>query len=114
MSEYRHHSEFPKERLRWLYLWPYACFACRASFKRPYGASSRKCPNCGREAFILSRNFRPPKRTANTEWAVVEFLHSKGFRYQHIYDERFYVKYPTSMGAARDFVTRYASQAFTV
>jgi len=115
MGRFRHHSQFPNDRRRWFYLWPYACFDCRLAFKRPQGDETRPCPQCRGKAFILSRNFRPPARSARDEWEVVRFLHGHGFRYQHIRDERGEcVPYPRSLAAAQDFVRKHANQRMAV
>lgn len=111
MSRFRHHSYFAHEKLRWLYLWPYACFDCRIAFKRPFGDATRPCPRCRGDATILSRGFRPPKQSAVEEWETARFLCASGFVYQHVLDERGEnVPYPRTMAAAREFAAKYAAQ----
>lgn len=91
------------------WLFPFACFECRVSFKRPYagGAWVRKCPQCGGRAIGLSRNFKPPARADLAQWIKVRFLVQNGFVFQHVAD----VPYPKTLRAARAFVDKYRHYA---
>lgn len=93
------------------YTIPFVCFKCRKSFKRPYPAESRPCPDCGRETVGLSQKFKPPKKNAIKEWTVVKFLVEKGFLYFSVYDNFSSVPYPTKMDNAILFAERYKNQA---
>jgi DNA-directed RNA polymerase subunit RPC12/RpoP len=64
------------------YLFPYACFTCRKSFKRELGEPQRKCPHCGGKAVILSRKFKAPAKDDLKQWKKVEELYLRGFRFE--------------------------------
>ena len=68
-------NEFPYEKG---YLFPFACFACRKSFKRAFrwGDAQRKCPHCGATAEVWTRvmgyhrpvsSFNPGKQSEHRE-----------------------------------------------
>lgn len=95
------------------YLFPYACFACRRSFRRAYepGLPNRKCPNCGGESIALNRKFKAPASDDVEQWKKVRFLVEHGFRFQSVYENKETVPYPASLREAKAFVERYRSQA---
>jgi len=87
---------------------PYACFTCRKSFKRPLvslakprsiGKSTRtefersarqferefshKCPHCGGVAHFMGRDFKAPKTPDKKAWAIVEKFINSGRTYHH-------------------------------
>jgi predicted RNA-binding Zn-ribbon protein involved in translation (DUF1610 family) len=96
------------------------CFYCRKSFNlfpESSGNSNLKCPQCGKQAIVVTHRFRPPKVDDKRKWDVVKFLIDNGFSYQHIaiYEpdrhgiERFvaYAQYPENMIDAIEFVEKY-------
>ncbi len=80
-----------------------------------------KCPLCSSEMVYVNHSFRPPKKTDLKRWAVVKFLISKGFIFQHIYQEGKsdyhkelfdnYIPYPKTMKEAQEFVIKYQNQS---
>jgi hypothetical protein len=70
-------NEFPYEKG---YLFPFACFACRKSFKRAirWGDAQRKCPHCGATAVRLDRKFKPPAQDDVKQWERVRRLYNAG------------------------------------
>jgi hypothetical protein len=92
------------------YLFPYACFSCRKSFKRKFedGLPNKTCPNCGGVAIGLSRNFKAPASSDSGQWKKVEFLVEHGFRFYHQYNvDGHLVPYPATLAEAKDFVALY-------
>ena len=109
MKKFKHHSHFTKPSAEQRYLFPFVCFNCRKSFRKPGRALPRLCPQCGREMVILNRKFSAPKMSDIGQWRKVEFLVNKGFRFQSIHEaDGSLVKYPESMTEARKFAERYA------
>lgn len=94
------------------YLLPYACLACRKSFKRKVidlGIPDKKCPHCGGVAMGLSRYFKAPPTNNIPQWKKVAFLIQNGFRFYHQRDQDgCVVPYPSTMAEAKEFVLRYA------
>lgn len=87
---------------------PFACFACRKSFKRPWVSLtkprglnkfatkafeesakrferefSHKCPNCGGKTHFMGRDFKAPKSPDKKSWARVERFIYSGRTYHH-------------------------------
>lgn len=81
------------------------CIKCRLTFSREFddGLSNRKypCPSCGEEMILLPHRFRPPKKTDEIKWKTVQFLLSKGFRYQHEVEE-----VPENLREAKEFLQK--------
>lgn len=93
-----------------VYLFPYACFACRKSFKRKHeeGMPNKLCPHCGGTAVGLSRNFRAPPMGDVQQWKTVAYLVQHGFRYYHQYNhDGLAVPHPTTLREAKEFVALY-------
>ena len=102
-----------------------ACLTCHKSFNISLGDdhTPENCPDCGNKLAIFNHTFRPPKKTDIKAWNVIEFLYKNGFNYQHIYKDisksstvnkdsnENYADYPTNMKDAKEFVSRYRSQA---
>ncbi len=98
-------------------LYPYACFACRKSFKRKLsegsevGMPDKTCPHCGGVAIGLSRNFKAPPMNDIQQWKKVAYLVKNGFRFYHQYDESGQaVPYPATMAEAPKFVLLYKNR----
>lgn len=101
------------------------CLECRKSFSQGTDFNDRKegkCPDCGRPMTLLPHRFRPPKKSEDKKWEVVNFLIENGFYYQHIYEtftqtingfikHKNLVPYPENIREAKEFVERYKSQA---
>ena len=86
---------------------PFACFACRKSFKRPTqrGVTQRPCPVCSGPAVQLGRYFKPPPHTKRKEWQVVEFLVANGFTFDRECDEAGRtLRIPRTLAAAPAFL----------
>jgi len=79
------------------------------------------CPLCSEKMIFVNHKFRPPKKNEKKKWEVVKFLISKGFPFQHIYQEgksdyyktnfENYVEYPKTMKEAKEFVIKYKNQS---
>jgi len=79
------------------------------------------CPKCGKSMILLPHRFRPPRKSDDKGWELVEYLINKGFYFQHIYqvgsNEYFkkatdnYVPYPKNIRDAKEFVLKYKDQA---
>ena len=98
------------------YLIPYVCLKCRRAFKRKPDrwVPDKVCPQCRGPAVGMSRKFRAPPRSDEAQWAKVEFLVRRGFRFYSVYDEHHQaVQYPNTLAEARDFVRRFADQSTT-
>jgi DNA-directed RNA polymerase subunit RPC12/RpoP len=97
------------------YLIPYACLECRKAFKRhdDPDALTMKCPECGGTAHRTSRRFKPPKRSDLKQWQKVRFLLEHGFRFFTVRDQSGrYMRYPSTLDEAREFVRKYRGQAW--
>ncbi len=91
------------------YLFPYACFKCRRSFKRRPVAEELPCPNCGGTAIVLSRKFKAPRASARKQWEKVKYLVDHGFPFESVYHDGQPVRYPKTLAEAKEFVERYGS-----
>ena len=116
MSKFKHHSNFPKEKLIQSYLFPNLCFECCKSFKKPQAPKLRKCPECGGVLIEVGRKFSAPKATDKAQLDKVRFLVEHGFLFQSVNEQRedggFYnVAYPASLKEAKEFVVKYKEQA---
>ena len=92
------------------YLFPFACFACRHSFRRPFapGVDERPCPHCGGRAIRLARKFKAPPTNDKQQWEKVRFLVAHGFRFWSVYDrDGLSVAYPKTLKEAEEFVRKY-------
>src|SRR5258708_35995303 len=89
------------------YLFPFACFECRRSFKRQPDLETRPCPYCGAPAVRLSRKFKAPKKDDLKQWEKVRFLVDHGF----YFDSLQAAAYPETIAEAREFVKRHAIHA---
>jgi len=103
----------PKPSYQKGYLWPFACFKCRRSFKRAYkfGVATRTCPHCGGDAVQLGRKFKAPPADDAKQWTKVQRLVEAGFRFGDVWDreaaKRVSVPYPEKLTEVRDFLRRY-------
>jgi hypothetical protein len=95
------------------------CLDCKVTFNRDFDSGSEltyPCPECGEPMTLLPHRFRPPKKNDDKKWEIVKLLVDNGFYYQRIsdpasIDKKEYVKYPDNLREAKEFVTRYKSQA---
>lgn len=64
------------------------CLECRMTLNREFDDGSKglnyPCPNCQNEMILLPHRFRPPKKSDEQKWKVVEYLLKEGFRYEHV------------------------------
>jgi hypothetical protein len=92
------------------YMFPFACFHCRRSFKRSYepNVGDRPCPHCGGLAVRLDRKFKAPPTDDCRQWAKVEYLVAHGFRFESVYNpDGTLVAYPDTLKEAEEFVKRH-------
>lgn len=100
------------------------CLDCRESLNldnSDHAVEKYPCAKCGKQTSLLPHRFRPPKKTDDKGWELVEFLINSGFPFQHIYinetNECFknstnnFVSYPTNLREAEEFVEKYKEQA---
>jgi hypothetical protein len=98
------------------------CFNCRKAFNIHLDDTRQgNCPECGQPLTLMTHRFRPPKKDDEKKWETVKYLVDNGFSFQHIYAEVetkdkmkpkiVNVSYPENLRDAREFVTKYASQA---
>ena len=93
------------------------------TLNRPFDSGSElkyPCPKCGKPMLLLPHSFRPPKKTDEKAWQLVNYLIQNGFRYQHIYQEGSdeyhgkitdnYISYPKNLRDAKEFVQKYKPQ----
>jgi DNA-directed RNA polymerase subunit RPC12/RpoP len=116
MSDFKHHKYFVKERQLQRYLFPFVCFTCRKSYRKPHTLASRYCPQCSTPMTMLGRKFHTPKMTAIDQWKKVQYLARHGFLFQSIYKTGSSgsggtVPYPVSLAEAPQFVLEYRDQA---
>jgi hypothetical protein len=112
MRKFRHHKYFPKVKSQHSYLFPFACFGCRKSFKYPPRAEGRFCPQCRKPLEMLSRKFSAPRSRDFMQWQKVELLVSHGFRFYSVYEPSSTgglrkVKYPDTLAEAKLFVKAF-------
>jgi len=92
------------------YMFPFACFRCRRSFKRGNepDVAERPCPNCQGVAVRLGRKFKAPPSDDVGQWAKVEYLVAHGFHFDSVYNrDGTLVAYPGTLKEAEEFVRRY-------
>ena len=93
------------------------CFSCKKSFNGPLDFGTERkypCPDCGESMILMSHKFRPPTRSNSKEWQLIEFLANNGFIFQSIFETPSggtYIKYPTSLRDAKEFVIKYKEQS---
>jgi hypothetical protein len=116
MANFKHHSNFTKERDRQRYLFPFVCFGCRKSFRKPHSQHVHLCPECAKPMIMLGRKFHAPKRSELRQWRKVQFLVEHGFLFQSVYKLSLSggqqtVPYPRTRREAIEFVQIYRDQA---
>jgi hypothetical protein len=93
------------------------CFNCQKSFNRPIDFGTERkypCPDCNKPMILMSHKFRPPTKNDSKKWQLIEFLANNGFIFQSIFETPSggtYIKYPTSLRDAKDFVVKYKEQS---
>uniref|UniRef100_UPI00402B6970 hypothetical protein n=1 Tax=Methylomonas sp. PHL2-19 TaxID=3438878 RepID=UPI00402B6970 len=117
MVGFNHHTYFPKERDIQRYLFPFVCFKCRKSFRKPHSLDVRLCPQCSTPMTMLGRKFHAPKKTEAMQWKKIQLLAAHGFLFQSIYipspaGGSQVVPYPRTLKEAITFVATYRDQAF--
>ena len=88
------------------YLRPYACFACRRSYRRTARTNPPVlvCPHCGNPSIGLSRKFKAPKQSDVKQWAKVEALVRHGFPFWSLSEP-----YPSTLREVEAFAKRHAA-----
>ena len=92
------------------FLWPFACFSCRVSFKRSAERGSKKCSNCGGELFNMGRAFKAPKRTNKEQWKKVEKLRRAGYGFPMTSTNA--PAYPEKLSEVDDFIVKNPNHPF--
>ena len=97
---------------------PYACLACRKSFKRPRVFAPpryRPCPVCGKPATGLHPDFKPPRTSNVKQWAKVRLLVEAGFRFRPIWDaeKEKSIPYPETLRDAGPWIERFKNLPVT-
>jgi hypothetical protein len=115
MRKFRHHKYFPSAKTQGSYLFPFACFGCRKSFKYPPRSEGRLCPQCRKPLEMLSRKFSAPKSRDLAQWRKIEFLVAHGFRFYSVYEPSSTgglrkVRYPDTLAEAKLFVKTFKPQ----
>jgi len=100
------------------------CLDCKLTYNRDFDSGSNltyNCPKCQKPMLLLPHRFRPPKKTDDKGWILVNFLITNGFYFQHIYQEGSseyckkatdnYVPYPKDLREAKEFIITYKDQA---
>ena len=113
---FKHHSYFAKERDEQSYRFPFVCFVCRKSFRKPYTVDTRVCPECSRPMVMLSRKFSAPRKHEIEQWKKVQVLVEHGFLFQSVYAQSegggaVTVPYPKRLADVAAFVAEYQGQA---
>ena len=88
------------------YLRPYACFACRRSYRRPARGNPPvlPCPHCCNPSIGLSRTFKAPRQSDVKQWAKVEALVRRGFLFWSLSEP-----YPATLREVEAFAKRHAA-----
>jgi len=85
------------------------CIDCKLCLNREFDDGSNEltypCPNCQEGMILLPHRFRPPKKSDDQKWKVVEYLLNQGFRYEHIGET-----VPENLRDAKEFWTRLQQQ----
>jgi len=76
------------------FLFKFACFDCRVSFKKaatnnieqynahlPEAELSHNCMNCGNKMAFMGRQFQPPPKSDLSGWKSAQLLWEHGFRF---------------------------------
>ena len=117
MKNFRSHQYFAKSKDVQAFRFPFACLACRKSFKYPVTTSERHCPQCGGVMVMLSRKFSAPRCKDLVQWEKVRFLIEHGFRFYSVYEPScegmIAVRYPATLAEAKTFVQRFSPQKNT-
>lgn len=67
------------------YLFPYVCFACRKTFRKPPAKAAVSCPECAHPMVMLNRKFSSPKQRDAEQWEKVQQLVALGFYFFSVY-----------------------------
>ena len=119
----------------------FACLDCRSVFKRavtdvgkrnvPRPIEVRRCPACGCDMFLMSSDFRAPRKQDAKAWAVVAALTRAGLPYFRFHEAlplsvlghparrpkgvlgitSTVGRWPETLAEAEEFIARYRHQA---
>src|ERR1044072_9069409 len=117
MRKFKHYKYFPSAKTQGSYLFPFACFGCRKSFKYPPRSEGRLCPQCRKPLEMLSRKFAAPKSRDLAQWQKIELLVAHGFRFYSVYEPSSTgglrkVKCPDALAEAKLFVKAFKPRPF--
>lgn len=95
------------------------CLSCKKAFsgyQKSAAKENNHCPECGNEKIVVNHKFQPPKKSNHKKWKVVAHLLSKGFDYEHVYEEAAlggwcqYGRYPEEMYEVEDFINAFNTE----
>jgi len=90
------------------------CLDCRKAFSQGTDFTRFKvdkiCPDCGNSMAFLSEKFKPPKKTDDKKWQVVEFFVKSGFDYSTKIGGDVHISYDESLEEAKEVVMKYKEQ----
>ena len=98
------------------YLFPYVCFGCRKTFRKPPSQDARTCPECTTPMVMLNRKFSSPKQRDAEQWRKVKQLVEHGFYFFSVYriaanGKRIPVPYPANPSEVPEFVQEFSHQS---
>lgn len=56
----------------------YACLSCKQTFKSDI---PRPCNSCGKNMVSMGLDFKPPRKTNDTQWQKIRILYEKGLTF---------------------------------
>jgi hypothetical protein len=116
VAGFKHHSNFPRSKSKQRYLFPFVCFACRKTFRKPHSVPPRLCPQCVQPMTMLGRKFHSPKASDLAQWKKVRMLVEHGFFFQSVYRAapeggKRVAPYLSSLSEVASFVLEFSDQA---
>lgn len=98
------------------YLFPYVCFGCRKTFRKPPSCAALSCPECAKPMVMLNRKFSSPKQRDVKQWKKVQQLVEHGFYFFSVYrtaanGKKITVPYPAHLSEVPAFVQEFSAQS---
>lgn len=97
------------------------CLSCRESFNldpSDMHVQAYPCAKCGKWMSVLPHQFRPPRKTDEKGWKLVEFLVNNGFPFHHIepketlnHSREKFIPYPSNLRDAKVFIEKHKDKA---
>ena len=111
-------SRLPKVAATQRYLFPFVCFGCRKTFRKPHSVAHRFCPQCRQPMTMLGRKFHSPKSSDAKQWKKVQILAELGFYFQSVYRAtpeggKRVASYPRTIQEIEAFVQEFREQAIS-